>query len=222
LHKTALACAENHTKETGIIEFFCGLYLHYQDELARHFRGDFATVASRNFPNRRSGRMGLIPQAMLEKTAVDGGSCEVEFMYNLRFSDDLLRFLWLSATIANAVGKKPSLKDVVAAISLDRTWMDDLRRVGLEPSHEVADFKSEIETVVSHATAHSNEGWPKENEFKHDGSLQPPFTLDVRTPSGGFQPVRSAKIKLNGTSVAEIAWSEKPIASVQVELHKLN
>ena len=143
-------------------------------------------------------------------------------MHNLRFSDDLLRLLWLSATIANAVGKKPSLKDVVAAVSLDRAWTDDLRRIGLEPSHEVADFQREIETVVFHATAHSNEGWPKEHEFKYDNSLQPPFTLEVRTPSGGFQPVRSAKIKLNGTSVAEIAWSEKPIASVQVELLKLN
>ncbi len=59
-------------------------------------------------------------------------------------------------------------------------------------------------------------------EFEHDGTFQPPFMLEVSTSSGRFQPVRSAKVKLNGSEVAEIAWSEKPTGSMRVELLKLN
>jgi len=59
-------------------------------------------------------------------------------------------------------------------------------------------------------------------EFPHDGTLKPPFTLEVRTPSGGFQPVRTAQIKLNGKKVAEIAWPEAAIVSAAVELNPSN
>lgn len=222
LHKTALACAENHKEETGLIEFFCGLYLHFQEELTHHFQGDFAALLKGNLPKHRRGRLGLVPESILDKTASEDDSAEAAYMYNLRFSDDVLRLLWLSAKLANAVGKKPSLKDVLAALSLDRSWIDELRRAGLEPRHKVADFESDVETVVFHATAHCNSAKPKLEEFKHDGSLYPPYTLELVTPSGGFQPVRAAKVKLNGGNVAEIAWSEKPIAKVQVELQKEN
>ncbi len=222
LHKTALACAENHKEETGLVEFFCGLYLHFQDEMTQHFEGDFEAVLNGNLPKHRSGRLGLIPEGILDKATSDGDSAEAAYMYNVRFTDDLLRLLWLSARLANAVGKKPSLKDVLAALSLDRVWTDELRRAGLEPRHKVADFQSEVDTVVFHATAHKNGAKRTLQEFRHDGSLYPPYTLELVTPSGGFQPVRAAKAKLNGSNVAEITWSEKPIAKVQVELQKEN
>ena len=222
LHKTALACAENHKEETGLVDFFCGLYLHFQDEMTRHFHGDFAALLNGNLPKHRTGRLGLVPESVLCQTSGEGDSAEAAYTFNLRFSEDLLRLLWLSAKLANAVGKKPSLKDVLAALSLDRTWTEELRRAGLEPRHKVADFESEVETVVFHATAHASFAQHTFEEFKHDGSLYPPYTLELVTPSGGFQPVRTAKVKLNGGNVAEIAWSEKPIAKVQVELQKEN
>ena len=222
LHKTCLACAENHKNETGLIDFFCGLYLHFQDELTRHFQGDFAALLEGNLPKRRCGRLGLVPESILYQASSQGDSAEAAYMSNLRLSEDVLRLLWLSARLANAVGKKPSLKDVLAAVSLDRAWIDELRRAGLEPRHSVADFESEVETVVFHSTAHSNGTKPKLEEFRHDGSIYPPYTLELVTPSGGFQPVRAARMKLNGDKVAEIAWSEKPTAKVQVELRREN
>jgi hypothetical protein len=59
-------------------------------------------------------------------------------------------------------------------------------------------------------------------EFEHDGDLRPPFTLEISTPSGRFQPVQSAKVKLNDIEVAGVAWPENPTASVGVELRNLN
>jgi len=76
--------------------------------------------------------------------------------------------------------------------------------------------------VVFHATTHMNTAWPRRLEFPHDGSLEPPFTLEVRTPSGGFQPIRTAKIKLNGNKVAEIAWPAEAALSAPVELKASN
>jgi hypothetical protein len=76
--------------------------------------------------------------------------------------------------------------------------------------------------VVFHATTHMNTAWPRRLEFPHDGSLKPPFTLEVRTPSGGFQPVRTAQIKLNGNKVAEIGWPAEPAVSAPVELNASN
>jgi hypothetical protein len=221
LFRASLASAENGKKETGIIEFFCGLYLHYQDELANHLRGDFAAAVNKSLPKHRSGKKGLVPEIMLD-SAGESDSCSSGYMYNVQYSDDLLRLLWLSATIANAVGKKPSLKDVVAAFMLDQRWIGELRVAGFEPKCKIANFQEEVETVIFHATPHSTEGWLREFEFQNDGSIQPPFTLQALTPCGAFQPVRSAKVKLNGGTVAEISSPGKMSDSAPVELLKLN
>jgi len=100
--------------------------------------------------------------------------------------------------------------------------MDELARNGLAPSRNLANFEAEVETVIFHASPHTSEGWPKEMEFDHDASFQPPFTLELSTPPGPFQPVRSARLKLNEIEVASIEWPEKPSVSVAVELRTLN
>ncbi len=191
LRRTSLACAENQKKQAGIIDVTCGLYLQDPEEMTRHFRGDLVSVVSKNFAIHRFGREGLFPKVMLEKSASESG--ESEFAFFLNYSDDVLRLLWLSATLANAVGKKASLKDVVAALALEREWMDELRQSGLTPSRNVADFDKEVRTVIFHATPHTGEGWPREMNFELDDEFRPPYRLEVSTPSGPFQPVRSAK-----------------------------
>jgi hypothetical protein len=220
LRRTSLACAENQKKQAGIVDVICGLYLQDRNEIARHFSGDFAAVVSGNFPVHRFGREGLFPKAMLQGLASESG--ESSFSFALNYSDDVFRLLWLSQKLANAVGRKPSLSDVIAAVSLGQEWMAELARRGLKPSRALADFDEEVRTVVFHATPHTSEGWRKEMEFEYDGLLQPPFTLEVCTPSGPFQPVQSAKVKLNGRELAHVSWPEKPIVSVGVELRSLN
>jgi hypothetical protein len=220
LQRTSLACAENHKKQAGIIDLFCGLYLQDREEITRNFKGDLPAIVSRNFPIHRFGREGLFPKAMLDDLASESGGSG--FSYFLNYSDDVLRLLWLSAKLASAVGKKASLKDVIAAVSLDRGWMDELLRSGLTPSHNVLDFDKEVRTVIFHATPHTGEGWPREMEFGLDETLRPPFALEVTTPSGPFQPVRSAKVKLNGSGVADVSWPEKPTAIVDVKLQTSN
>jgi hypothetical protein len=220
LQRTSLACAENHKKQAGIIELFCGLYLQDREEITRNFRGDLSAVISQNFPIHRFGREGLFPKSMLEQSASESGGSG--FSYFLNYSDDVLRLLWLSAKLANAVGKKPSLKDVIAAAALDREWMDELRRCGLTPSRDALDFDKEVRTVIFHATPHTGEGWPREMEFGLEETLRSPFVLEVSTPSGHFQPVRSAKVKLNGSEVVNVSWPEKPSAVVGVELQASN
>ena len=74
LRRASLACAENGKKETGLIEFFCGLYLHYRKEVSDHFNGDFDAVLTRTFPKHRYGVEGLVPNAILEKAATDDES----------------------------------------------------------------------------------------------------------------------------------------------------
>jgi Formyl transferase len=117
LHKPSLACAENHKKVTGLIEFFGGLYLHFQEAMTQHFRGDFGGFLDGNLPKHRCGRLGLVPEGILDRATSDDDSAEAAYIYNLRLSDDVIRLLWLSARLANAVGKKPSLKDVIAVRS---------------------------------------------------------------------------------------------------------
>ncbi len=190
LRRASLACAENQKEETGIIDFFCGLYLQDRNEITLHFSGDFAAVVSQNFPIHRFGPEGLVPKVMLDQVASEAESA--------------------------------SLKDVVAASALDREWMDELLRSGLTPSRTVADFDKEVRTVIFHATSHTGEGWQTEMDFERDRAFQPPFMLEVSTPSGPFQPVRSAKVKLNGSELAGVSWPEKPTASVGVELRSLN
>ena len=220
LRRTSLACAENQKNQAGIIDVLCGLYLQDRNEIARHFRGDFAAVLGGNFPVHRFGREGLFPKAMLQGLASESG--ESSFSFSLNYSDDVLRLLWLSQKLANAVGRKPSLTDVIAAVALNQEWMAELSGCGLKPSRELADFDREVRTVVFHATPHTAEGWPREMDFEYDGALQPPFTLEVSTPSGPFQPVHSAKVKLNGSELARVSWPEKPTVSVGVELRSMN
>jgi len=220
LRRTSLACAENQKKQAGFIDVLCGLYLQDRNEIARHFRGDFAAFVSGNFPVHRFGREGLFPKAMLQRLASE--SDESSFSFALNYSDDVLGLLWLSQKLANAVGRKPSLTDVIAAVALNQEWIAELSRCGLTPSRELADFDQEVRTVVFHATPHTAEGWPREMDFEYDGALQPPFTLEVSTPSGPFQPVHSAKVKLNGSELARVSWPEKPIVSVGVQLQSLN
>jgi hypothetical protein len=220
LRRASLACAENGKKETGLIEFFCGLYLHYRNEVSDHFKGDFDAVLTRTFPKHRYGVEGLIPDAVLEKATVDDESGGI--MYSVKHSDEVLRLLWLATALANAVGKRASLKDMIAALTQDRRWTSELAHHGLTPAHKVANFESDIGTVVFHATTHMHATWPRRLEFQHDGILKPPFTLEVKTPSGGFQPVRAAQIKLNGKNVAEIAWPSTAIVNTGVELTASN
>jgi len=126
LRRACLACAENQKKETGVIDFLCGLYLHFQNDVANHFIGDFAAVVSQTLPIHRFGQEGLVPKNMLEGMIQENPSdLATSFFYSVNLSDELLRLLWLSAKLASAVGKKASLMDVVAAVSLDETgWRD--------------------------------------------------------------------------------------------------
>src|SRR5207253_10935961 len=129
LRRASLACAENKKEVTGITDLFCGLYLEYQKEVADHFRGDVAAVVKRNFPKHRFGREGFIPEVVLDKVTSDEEVSGVG--YNLKYSDDVLRILWLATTFANAVGKRASLKDVLVALTQDTSWIDELSRNGL-------------------------------------------------------------------------------------------
>jgi len=203
-----------------LIELFCGLYLHYQRELADHFSGDFDAVLKRTFPKHRYGVEGLIPGAALEKATTDDESGGI--FYSVKHSDEVLRLFWLATALANAVGKKASLKDILAAVAQEWRWTSELSRHGLTLAHRVANFGSDIGTVVFHATIHTNAAWPRRMEFPYDGTLKPPFTFEGRTPSGGFQPVRTAQIKLNGKKVVEIGWPEAAIVSAAVELRPSN
>jgi hypothetical protein len=220
LRRASLACAENGKKETGLIEFFCGLYLHYSKEVSDYFSGDFDVVLTRIFPKHRFGVEGLVPDAILEKAANDDESGG--FFYSVTHSDEVLRLLWLAMALANAVGKRASLKDTIAALGQDMGWTSQLSREGLTLAHKVANFDSDIGTVVFHADSHMNAAWPRRLEFQHDGTVKPPFTLAVKTPSGGFQPVRTARIKLNGNTVADIVWPATAIVNAAVELKASN
>jgi len=220
LRRTSLACAENQKDQAGVIDVLCGLYLQDKEEISRHFRGDLPAVVGVNFPNHRFGREGLFPKAMLEGLESESG--QSGFSFRLNYSDDVLRLLWLAQKLANAVGRKPSPTDLIAGLALNQEWLAELRRHGLMPKRELADFDYEVGTVVFYATPHTAEGWPKEMDFAYDGALQPPFTLEVSTPSGPFQPVHSANVKLNGSELARVSWPEKPTVSVGVELRSLN
>jgi hypothetical protein len=220
LRRASLACAENGKQETDLIQLFCGLYLHDQKELSRHFTGDFDAVLKQTFPKHRYGVEGLIPDAVLDKVTEDDDSGGI--MYSVKHSDEVLRLLWRAMALANAVGKRASLKDLIAAGTQDSRWASELKRHGLTPAHRVANFASDIETAVFHATTHMNTRWPRRLEFQHTGSHVPPFRLEARTPSGGFKPVRTAKITLNEENVAEIGWPGVPAISVPVELKTSN
>jgi hypothetical protein len=76
----------------------------------------------------------------------------------------------------------------------------------------------DVGTVVFYASQSAGEGWPRMGEFEQGGAFQPPFVLEMNTPSGPFEPVRSARTKLNGREVASVAWPTKPTTSIAVEL----
>ena len=173
LRRASLASAENGKKEIGLIELFCGLYLHYRSEISDHFNGDFDAVLMQTFPKHRYGVEGLLPDALLEKLATDDESGGI--MYSVKHSDEVLRFLWLATALANAIGKRASLKDSLAALTQDGGWTSELSRHGVTLAHQVANFDSDIETVVFHATTHMNVSWPRRLEFQHDGMLKPPL-----------------------------------------------
>jgi hypothetical protein len=221
LRRTALACAENQKKQAGIIDVICGLYLQDRDEMNRHFRGDFESFVSRDFPIPRFGREGLVPKVMLNQAASESGEADA-FGYSLNYSDDVIRLLWLGERLANAEGKRATLKDMIAAIALDRESTEELSRYGLTSGRALADFDKEVRTIIFHTTPHMGEGWPRELDFEIDKEIQPPYSLEASTPSGGFQPVRLARVKLNGSEVADVSWPEKPTASAEVVLQTSN
>jgi hypothetical protein len=219
LSRTALACAENQKKQAGIIDVICGLYLQDPDEMKRHFTGNLEAFAAQLFPIHRFGREGLVPQVMLNEAATESGGA---FGYSFDFDDDVIRVLWLGERLANAVGKRATLKDVVAAIALDRESTEELSRYGIASGRALADFNEDVRTIVFHSTPHTGDDWPKEVEFDIDKQIDPPFTLEASTPSGPFQPLRSARVTLNGSEVVDLAWPNKPSATVEVNLQPKN
>ncbi len=221
LFRASLACAENGKTETGVIDFICGLYLQNPDEIVRYFRGDFSALISRNFPVHRFGDEGLMLNVMRGQKHPGYGTVEgIGFL--LKYSDDLLELLWLSAQLANAVGEAASLKDVVAAVACGHEWTDELRRSGLTASRTVADFDRDVGAIVFFASVHTSEGRPRSMDFDQDSTILPPFTVEISTPSGPFQRVRSAKVELNGNEVASIVWPGKAFSKTCVELQASN
>ena len=85
---------------------------------------------------------------MLDNEASGG---EAGFHYSLKYSDGLLRLLWLSARIASSVGTTASLlKDVVAALAIDHESVQEIARVGIKPRTGVVDFDHDARTVAFH------------------------------------------------------------------------
>jgi hypothetical protein len=220
LRRATLACAENATPQTGVIEFFCGLGLHYEESLTPHFNGDFALLLSRVFPKHRFGVAGLIPEQVIKNATEDDPSCGTGMGYSIRLSDELIRLLWTATRLANAVGKKTSLKDVIAAVSLDDEWVEELRKHGIAFRQQLADFRQVLD-LVFFKTQHANTTWPRKFEFEVD-SFNHPFAASVKTPSGGFQPMRKATVKLNGNNIAAVSWPDQPEVTVEVALKSRN
>jgi hypothetical protein len=151
-----LACSENEKEESGVVDFSCGLYLQFRDELNSYFQGDISAVVRQNFPVLRFGFQGTIPKVMLDNEASGG---EAGFHYSLKYSDGLLRLLWLSARIASSVGKTASLKDVVAALAFDH---ESMQETGITPRTGLADFDHDVRTVVCHGSVHTHAEWPRD------------------------------------------------------------
>ncbi len=218
LQRATLACAENKVASTGLLEFFCGLYLQFGQELQFHFEGNAVALLERTFPKHRFGDKGLVTETVLENAASDTDS---SFGYSVVLSDDLLRLLWTATRLADAVGRKTSLKDVIAAITLENAWLEELRRNGVVPDRKLRDFK-DVLNVVFFVTVHAHSGWPKKMEFDWDGKIHPPFTASVKTPSGGFGAMKTGLMKLNGKRIAEISWPDRSEVNVPVELQPKN
>ena len=219
LQRATLACAENSITPTGVTEFFCGLYLQFEEELHAHFRGDVAALLGRIFPKHRFGDKGLLTEQVIETAASNNDSGG--FGYSVVLSDALLQLLWTATRLSNAVGRKTSLKDVIAAIALEDEWLSELERNAIRPRAQLRAFR-DVLSVMFYATLHAHGSWPKTMQFGLDGKFQPPFVALVKTPSGGFAPMRTATMKLNGKQIAAISWPDHPEVSVPVELQPTN
>lgn len=220
IFRMGIACGENKQEPPSIIDLVCGLYLGYPEQVAQYFQGDFVAALNQNFPKHRFGDDGLRPAPAIENG--DSGKDSGSFGFDMKFSDDILRILWLATALANAAGKKTSVQDVVTAVLQDQVWKDELPRYGLEPMHKVANFKAEVESIIVFVTAFARKRWPPPLEFELDGAFQPPFWLEVITPAGAFEPMRLTGVQLNGAKVAEVKWPDQPTARVPVELLKSN
>jgi hypothetical protein len=218
LQRATLACAENKVAPTGLPELFCGLYLQFGSELQAHFDGDAVAFVERTFPKHRFGDKGLVTEKALENAASDADS---SFGYSVRLSDALIQLLWTATRLADAVGRKTSLKDVIAALTLEDEWVEELRRNGMNLRGTVRDFR-DVLNVIFFTTLHAHGSWPKKMQFGVDEKIQPPFVTLIKTPSGGFGAMKTATMKLNGKKVAEISWPDRPEASVPVELQAQN
>ncbi len=219
LRRATLACAENRVASTGISEFLCGLYLQFGKELQIHFDGELVAMVGCVFPKHRFGDKGLIPEKVLESAASDEDSNGLA--YSVALSDSLIRLLWKATRLADAVGRKTSLKDVIAAITLEDEWLGELRRNGITPREKLRDFRDVLE-VTFFATLHAHGSWPKKMQFDLDENIQPPFAAFVKTPSGGFAPMRTGTMKVNGKNVAQISWPNRSEITVPVELQAKN
>jgi len=162
-----------------------------------------------------------MPKTMLDQMKSHGEGAETMAGFPLKYTDALLRLIWSSVKLANAVGKDASLMDVVAALSLEQEWTDELYQNGLTFGRTVADFTRDVGTVIFFAPVHTGEGWPRKMEFDQ-GAFQPPFTLEVATPSGPFRPVNSARVKLNENEFTSVEWPTKPQSTIGVELRDVN
>jgi hypothetical protein len=218
LQRTTLACAENKVVSTGILPFFCGLYLQFGQELQSHFEGNAVALLERTFPKHRFGDKGLVTEKVLENAASDIDS---SFGYSVVLSDDLIRLLWAATRLADAVGRRTSLKDVIASITLENAWLEELRRNGILPVRKLHDFK-DVLNVIFFVTVHAHGSWPKKMEFDLDGKIHQPFTASVKTPSGGFGAMKTASMKLNGKRIAELSWPDRSEVNVPVELQPKN
>lgn len=209
--RATLASAENNLEQTGVTEFFCGLYLQYQEQLKLYFNGDLDTLVQRTFLKHRFGDAGLIP----EQESDSGG-----IGYDINLSDNLLRLLWLAARLSNAVGEKTALKNVVAAIALDQECLGELEGNGITFKVKLADFK-QILNVVFFAPYYAMLNQERTVSFDLDDRFHPPFTAQVKTPCGWGEPMKRARLKLNNKQIAAIS-PENPMTSVPVELQKHN
>jgi hypothetical protein len=163
------------------------------------------------------GRFPLVGSAF-DRRVLRGDS---SFGYSVALSDDLTRLLWSATRLADAVGRRTSLKDVIAAMTLDDEWLGELRRNGVTPRGSLRDFK-DVLNVIFFTTLHAHGSWPKKMQFDMDAKIRAPFVASVKTPSGGFAAMKTATMKLNGKQVAEIAWPDRSEVIVPVELQATN
>ena len=189
LHRACLAGAENNTPLTDAIGLFCGLCLEFGDEMQLHFRGDLDALVRHIFPKHRLGDEGLVPGRMIESAASDEDDGGMGFPISL--TDGAIQLLWTATRLANSVGKKTSLNDCIAAIAVDAETLLELSRHNIHPRHRLADVQ-DILRIVFFAPFHA--GWPKIKEFEVDHPQDAYYAVRVKTPSGGFAPMRGATV----------------------------